>query len=166
MTSPIKQERRDQAATDFPGVATLACCFGFTVRQCTLVHYQLIAPTKLDGWLLNIYPTTRRLYSPKQRQAPYLRYLPNDWQLLDIVKAAIVESVCQFWNIRQDYTAAHAKSRDVVTSKHTSAMAVHFAELHTRARLIEDELRTLMPPNDGHSKGTNIHGECHERDAD
>ena len=39
-------------------------------------------------WLLNIYPGNRRLYHDQNRMGPFLS-VPDDWTLLDVVRAAV-----------------------------------------------------------------------------
>ena len=84
-----RSARMDAADAQFEEARRIAGDSGLALRQCDLIHYQL-AP--LDGsWLLNIYPSNRRLYrDPNRAKAPYLR-LPDEWTLLEVVIAAKLE---------------------------------------------------------------------------
>lgn len=83
-----RAQRTDAAAEQFKEAMALAIGHDLVLTQCTNIHYQL--SDRHGDWLLNIYPSNRRLYHDKQRRCPYLR-VPDDWTLLDVVKAAIAE---------------------------------------------------------------------------
>jgi hypothetical protein len=59
--------------------------------MCSHIHYQLSPES--GEWLLNIYPSNRRLYRDKGKPhpAPYLKLVEN-WHLIDVVRAAIKTS--------------------------------------------------------------------------
>lgn len=92
----LQAERQREGATRraenkdlFTKARQVAAQAGLTLIQHTEVHYGLQSP---DGWLLNIYPGNRRLYHDRQRpKPPFLRVKP-DWNLLDVVQAAITAS--------------------------------------------------------------------------
>ncbi len=80
-----RNHRMDVAAGQFHEAAAMAAVNGLRLRCCTEVHYQL---KPADGaWLMNIYPSNRRLYADPQKRGPFLR-VPDNWTLLDVVKAA------------------------------------------------------------------------------
>lgn len=51
-------------------------------------HYQL-REMRPGGWIVNLYPSTGRIYQDANRPGPYLR-VPRNWTLLDVVRAAAV----------------------------------------------------------------------------
>ncbi len=84
-----RSQRAGSALEQFKQAGRLAGEHGLILMQRTNIHYQL-APR--DGkWLLNIYPSNRRLYHDPHKRGPYLR-VPENWTLLDVVKAAIEEA--------------------------------------------------------------------------
>ena len=83
-------ERRSLNKTLYQTARQLAASAGLVLIQHTEVHYGLSNPTA--GWLLNIYPGNRRLYADRGRpKPPFLRVKP-DWNLMDVVHAAIAAS--------------------------------------------------------------------------
>lgn len=83
-----RSQRTDVAARQFKEAAALAARHRLRLRKCDDIQYQLIP---LDAeWLLNIYPSNRRLYHDPNRRGPFLR-VREDWTLLDVVKAAVAE---------------------------------------------------------------------------
>jgi len=95
----IKAERRQLAAEQFDAAQRLADLHGLVLRRCTESHYQL---SLHNGWLQNIYPGNCRLYWDRQHEKPPWLHLPDNWSLLDVVRAAVEEikkgSPCQFRN--------------------------------------------------------------------
>jgi hypothetical protein len=81
-----RNARMDVAGRQFEIAGGLAEASGLLLVRCSEVHYQL---SPHDGrWLLNVYPSNRRLYrDPNRENAPYLD-LPDNWTLLDVVRAA------------------------------------------------------------------------------
>lgn len=79
-------DRMDCAADMFPDAAQLAKDGGLVLVKHTDVHYQ-IRPRD-DSWIINIYPSNRRIYSPPDRRGPYLQ-LRSEWDLIDVVIAAV-----------------------------------------------------------------------------
>lgn len=79
--------RMDVAGGQSDEAARLAADAGLTLIRQTEVHYQLYP--KGCRWLLNIYPSNRRLYRDpnKPEKVPFLR-IPDRWTLLDVVRAA------------------------------------------------------------------------------
>jgi hypothetical protein len=84
-----RHARMDDATRQFPDAAMIAAACGLRLVRKTEVHYQLSPVDESPSWLLNIYPSNRRLYhdTNKPRTAPFLR-LPDKWDLLDVVRAA------------------------------------------------------------------------------
>jgi len=92
----LQQERvRDGAsrrATNkelFGAARHLAAQAGLTLVQHTEVHYGLQSPA---GWLLNIYSGNHRLYHDRQKPKPPFLKVKPDWNLLDVVRAAVAAS--------------------------------------------------------------------------
>lgn len=86
--SNVRDARVQRAAADFPAAADLAMRNGMTLRQCSIVHYQL--EHGRDGWLMNLYPTNTRVWSdPNRPKAPYLDLCGVRWTLTQVVEAAI-----------------------------------------------------------------------------
>lgn len=65
----------------------LAAQSGMVLVQHSDVHYQLKGQA---GWLLNIYPGNQRLYHDRNRPKPPYLDVKLDWNLIDVVHAAIV----------------------------------------------------------------------------
>lgn len=82
----FKRERIDAAWEDFKEAATLAAqnCMWLT-RHNDGVQYNL----KYNNYLWQIYPGKCRIYSPKNKRAPYLDLAGKNWTLVDVVQAAI-----------------------------------------------------------------------------
>jgi hypothetical protein len=78
--------RRLFASRQFKTVSNLAKEYGFELKQFSESHYQLIHCKK--GWILNIYPGNRRLYTDPKRKAPYLN-VSASWDLMEVLTAAI-----------------------------------------------------------------------------
>lgn len=82
--------RRAHSAQQFERAQHIAAHAGMTLVQHTEVHYTLHNPK--EGWLLNIYPGNRRLYHDRHyKKPPFLKIKP-DWNLIDVVEAAIAAS--------------------------------------------------------------------------
>ena len=81
-----RSERTDVAGRQYDAAAELATAGGFTLVRHTPVHYQLWPDDK--RWILNIYPSNRRLYHDPRKRGPFLR-VSDDWTLLDVVMAAV-----------------------------------------------------------------------------
>ena len=81
--------RREAGKEHFAAAHQLAAQAGLVLAQHTDVHYGLQSPS---GWLLNVYPGNRRLYHDRQRPKPPFLKLKPDWNLLDVVRAAIIAS--------------------------------------------------------------------------
>lgn len=85
-----KETRAFLAQTTYGEVRILAREHGLELRECKgTLHYQLAAVC--DGgvdWLLNLYPSTQRMYMDPHHRRPSLK-LPHPWTLLDVVRAAI-----------------------------------------------------------------------------
>ena len=83
-----KRHARTAAAVEaFSEVSALAAANGLRLERKTDIQYQLMPQDR--SWLLNIYPSNRRLYRDLNKQgAPYLK-LPANWTLLDVVRAAV-----------------------------------------------------------------------------
>ena len=84
-SSEKRAARADAAASQFAEAACLADASGMLLLRRTQIHFQLIH--RRDGWIVNIYPSNRRIYHDKNRRGPFLN-LPNDWNLLSVVQAA------------------------------------------------------------------------------
>lgn len=78
--------RMEVAADMFTAAAQLAKAAGLCLVKHTDVHYQ-IRPQD-DSWIINIYPSNRRIYSPPDRRGPYLQ-VRSEWDLIDVVIAAV-----------------------------------------------------------------------------
>lgn len=85
MSNETKGSRRARATLEFFEARDFCIDRGMDLRKNSDTHYSLFG----DGWLLDIYPGNQRLYRPENREprAPFLE-LPNEWGLLDVVKAA------------------------------------------------------------------------------
>lgn len=81
-----RAQRTDAASGQFQEARELANKHGLQLRQCDEIHYQLRPRDRT--WLLNIYPSNRRMYHDPHNPGPFLR-MKDDWTLLDVVKAAI-----------------------------------------------------------------------------
>jgi len=80
-----RASNRDLAGKLYNEARLLAMQHQMILIAFTETHYQLRSS---NGWILNIYPCNRRLYfDRKHKTPPYLR-LPDEWTLLDVVKAA------------------------------------------------------------------------------
>jgi len=84
-----RNARMDAAGGHFQEAQMLAQSGGLLLCRFTSVHYQLSPRDR--SWVLNIYPSNRRLYHDKSRPGPFLRVRAN-WTLLDVVTAALEES--------------------------------------------------------------------------
>ncbi len=83
-----KSCRRASASQQFASARNLAAAHHLILHCCSDVHYQL-TPTH-RRWLINVYPGNQRLYSDRSKPGPYLKsHLPDQWDLLDVVKAAV-----------------------------------------------------------------------------
>jgi hypothetical protein len=80
-----RQSRVRRTASAFQEARELAESYGFVLRQCSRIHYQL--SPKDRRWILNIYPSNRRLYHDKKKPGPFIR-VRSDWSLIDVVRAA------------------------------------------------------------------------------
>lgn len=81
-----RQARMSAASREFAKASELAESKGLRLLRKSDVHYQLMPQN--DSWLLNVYPSNRRLYrDPNRGHAPHFR-LPARWTLFDVVKAA------------------------------------------------------------------------------
>lgn len=81
-----RKAQMDLAGHQFQEAQTLAEANGLYLVRHAKVHYQLSPDDR--SWLLNIYPSNRRLYHDPKKPGPFLR-VPPDWTLLDVVKAAL-----------------------------------------------------------------------------
>jgi hypothetical protein len=81
-----RQARASTAARQFDKACDLAEEHRFILRQCTHYHYQLLPYSR--KWLINIYPSNRRLYGDQKRPGPRLP-VSAGWDLLEVVRAAI-----------------------------------------------------------------------------
>lgn len=83
--------RVDDAARDFDeGVEDYARGFGLCLREVDINHYHLEPLPKGSGWLINLYPSNRRIYHEKSRgRAPYIELHEGPWTLKNIVDAAV-----------------------------------------------------------------------------
>lgn len=80
-----RTHRRLAAARGYPQLARQARQAGMKLRMCSEAHYRLEA----QGWAIDIYPGNRRIYNPPgPRRGPFLR-LPAEWNLGDVIDAAI-----------------------------------------------------------------------------
>ena len=87
----VRQERgernRRTADHEFEDARELARRHGMTLIMRCESHYQLRKPRE---WLQNIYPGNRRLYYDRnQRHKPPYVKLPENWGIIDVVKAYI-----------------------------------------------------------------------------
>jgi hypothetical protein len=82
--------RRERADRDFGEAQRLAQQAGLFLRKCSPTQYQLsVWNSPASGWLINIYPGNSRIYAdPNRPRPPYLR-VPEDWGLIDAVRAAV-----------------------------------------------------------------------------
>ena len=81
-----RARRRARSAKLFSEAAELAEKNGMHLRQVNRHQYQLIWDA---GGLVNIYPGNCRLYLDKKRPpTPYLN-IRDEWDLMDVVRAAI-----------------------------------------------------------------------------
>lgn len=84
------QEKRwgriHSAQKQFPKAARIAAENGLWLIQCGMIHYQL--GPKDRRWLLNIYPSNRRLYHDPNKRGPFIS-VKSDWGLTDVVMAAV-----------------------------------------------------------------------------
>ena len=89
------KSRRKESAADHKDASTecyreamrLADDHGMILRRLTQTHYHLRSVR--DGWLLNIYPGDQRLGRDVHLpQCPTLN-VPQNWTVLDVVKAAV-----------------------------------------------------------------------------
>lgn len=86
-----KQARSDRAQRDFMAAAQLAIDNGLTLLRHTPIHFQLKSP---QGWIINLFPSNRRIYSNKgNARGPFLN-VPYEWTLMDVVRAAIEVKSC------------------------------------------------------------------------
>ena len=81
-----RRARATVASQEFPKAFYLASEKGLRLTQRSDIHYQLYSPDA--EWLLNIYPSNRRLYHDRNKSTPPYLQLPDDWTLLDVVNAA------------------------------------------------------------------------------
>lgn len=84
-----KLKRRDEAERDFPAAEEIACMHGMNLVRRSDHHYQL---SHVNGWLQNIYPGNQRLYWDRNKPKPPFLQLPDEWGLVDVVKAAVEAS--------------------------------------------------------------------------
>ena len=84
-SSEKRAARADSAASQFAEAAYLADGSGMLLLRRTQYHFQLLH--QRDGWIVNIYPSNRRIYHDKNHRGPFLK-LPHDWDLLSVVRAA------------------------------------------------------------------------------
>lgn len=82
--------RRESNALLYGQAQQKASQAGMILEQHTDVHYSLQSQTY--GWRLNIYPGNRRLYHDRQHKKPPFLKVPPDWNLLDVIDAAIAAS--------------------------------------------------------------------------
>lgn len=86
--SPAKRSARATAASqEFPKAFYLASEKGLLLTKPSDIHYQL--SPKDRSWILNIYPSNRRLYHDRNKSTPPYLDLPDDWTLLGVVRAAV-----------------------------------------------------------------------------
>ena len=91
VTNARKADRRLASNRTAAEAMRVAAGNGYQLRQVAEDSWQLRSPA---GWLLNVYPTTQRLYANPTREPkpPYLRpRLPKQraWTVLDVVRVAI-----------------------------------------------------------------------------
>lgn len=85
------EQRRQEALKLYNAAAQLATQVGWILNCHSEVHYSLRKPQG-NSWILNIYPGNRRLYYDQNKpRGPCLKVKDN-WNLLDIVQAAIVQN--------------------------------------------------------------------------
>ena len=83
-----KAESRQNSVNLYVEAAKLAKQVGWILRKHTDAHYSLWESA--EGFLLNIYPGNERLYYDyKKKKGPFLK-LEINWNILDVIKAAIV----------------------------------------------------------------------------
>lgn len=81
--------RREANALLYPKARLKAAQAGLKLEQHTDVHYSL---SSSDGWRLNIYPGNLRLYHNRDYKKPPFLKVPPEWNLLDVIDAAIAAS--------------------------------------------------------------------------
>lgn len=80
------QNRRYFADAQHELASHIAEAAGLKLLRHTDSHYSLGVA---GGWRVNIYPGNRRIYHDENRsRGPYLK-LPGEWNILDVVEAAI-----------------------------------------------------------------------------
>jgi len=85
------QANHERAIEDFETARALAQKHGLSLVQYGEVHYALIRYVNGKAlWRHHIHPGNRRIRADANMptRAPYLK-LPDDWGLLDVVRAAI-----------------------------------------------------------------------------
>lgn len=82
--------RREVNARLYGQARQKAAQAGLVLEQHTDVHYSL--QSQMHGWRLNIYPGNRRLYHDRQHKKPPFLKVPPEWNLLDVIDAAIAAS--------------------------------------------------------------------------
>jgi hypothetical protein len=80
-------QRRTLNKEDFQIALQLANKAGIELIQKTEFHYQL-----KNHWLINVYPGNQRLYYDRNFPKPPFLNIKSDWNLIDVVKAAILAS--------------------------------------------------------------------------
>lgn len=82
-------QRRLLSKENYNIAVQLATKAGIELIKKTEFHYQL-----KNNWLINVYPGNQRLYHDRNFPKPPFLKIKPDWNLLDIVEAAILASEC------------------------------------------------------------------------
>lgn len=85
-----KQYFRDQATADYAKAHMLAYSHGMQLRQCNSAHYQLRGDA---GWLINIWPGTRKVQADPGHASPPEFHVAGEWTLVDLVMAVSGKTV-------------------------------------------------------------------------
>ncbi len=86
MRKAEKQKIREFAEKSFRTAAYWAKKSGLTLIRRSPSHYQISSP---DGWMVNLYPTTGRIWEDRGRLIPGPPLdLPCGWTLMDAVRVA------------------------------------------------------------------------------
>lgn len=103
------EQRRQEALKVYQAAAQLATQVGWLFNRHSEVHYSLRKPQG-NSWILNIYPGNRRLYYDQNKpKGPYLKVKDN-WNLLDVVQAAIVQNNANV-SFKPEYTQEKVRER-------------------------------------------------------
>jgi len=118
------QRSREENAALYVQAQQKAAQAGLLLKKHTNVHYSLQSQT--HGWRLNIYPGNRRLYYDRQHnKPPFLKVEPN-WNLLDVVDAAILAS-----------NSMDSFEKDIIEK--TSPIAIDAHQIEQRAYFLWEE---------------------------